>query len=1161
MTSLGYINWFNERKGFGLISSIEGDFFFHISNSPNLNTSNIKKESPVLFVGYINPTKNRAEAKKVHLLETMQDLKKIFKFWKNVSFSSQVELLIIRALKDSLAYKSKISKEDFWSFYKQLILVVEIYKSNSIVRVVKNSITKELEEQNGGKLKENIDVNLITNWSLEQSKALFENGTVSAYSSLCFCLKYISISEDQHPESELTIFIKNIFSLFDVVTVLDDLIRLIVDINEENDLSDLNEHKNYISNDNYYKDLNGKELICAVNDFIAQELPSEEKINLYKKCYIYYLDENFLIDNISSFNINELKLLFNSTNSSSYQKYTILISKIKKLFYSSEFNLLHESICFAESIEPNWYDDFLLILKEDNSYRYKDLLINWYKAGHQRTYDEHFVKDNISLFSIDDISAIINKYNLDANQKEDLLLKKIHQLIESDFEDSKNGGSPLKYGTYKDIKEIVSQYPGNKDYIVQSFINYENDTSINMIVSLYKDGYYERLNHDFVISHIDRFETLDLIQIVEGSRVLIEQKFKILSAIFKVTLNASNIRTLKYINEKAEILLHNSYEDWMNEICSTLSDDELMLIWQEGMTNKIPHNTIKQRLLTPTEDVYKKFLSWYKNGLLTQEQADSYLWDNIELSTDNLNRSHFYVVLYSISILSKINCNAVSQLRLKQNKIFDLILWHLSLSDLFDFDVLSRFFIYFDPKDQVKVMKRIFRMADNGDLDLTIEMLESINRVDSDLYELISEEHPLIPIDISTEIIIKALSNLLRNGEFSTDKDVLDILINSGKYKTRFKIEGYFDCCNGRIIYEWSGHKTCTGYIEKGNQPYYEVCILTRVEHTEYRRGYGYVERYVHNSSFNEILNAIKNIPGRKWDPNNSCWKIPLHEKDALFEIATKYGLKISGGNNYHMNKYESKNDGMPSRVNFCEGRPALKIDDKVKEEFLWCRNGQCFRSCVEMHDSQNWENYTLLDFCRILGLDTDSLDSDGRRVKYGKYLSFASIINRANSILEHLYCRECDEMLVPAETSNYHAFIVTKFHCNNPDCKAHKELIYISKCFNWKCNGIIDSRDSKACPNGWCICPECGSCCSDRIFEQRNNHRETVGIGRSQGIASMIGKGHLEKREFYCSDCGCKTNEMDDRVFECPKCGKQYKRKLYDYVPRERTISTTRFS
>lgn len=150
--------------------------------------------------------------------------------------------------------------------------------------------------------------------------------------------------------------------------------------------------------------------------------------------------------------------------------------------------------------------------------------------------------------------------------------------------------------------------------------------------------------------------------------------------------------------------------------------------------------------------------------------------------------------------------------------------------------------------------------------------------------------------------------------------------------------------------------------------------------------------------------------------------------------------------------------------------------------------------------------------FCKILGLNTDSDGKDGIWVN-GKYLIFSSIINRANSILEHLKCRVCGEMLEPATVSNYLAHVVTSFKCTNKNCSRFDHSIYISKCFNWKCNGIIDGRDSKCCPNGWFICPECGSCCSNRIFQQRINHRRELGLPRSLYLERMINeqRGHLE--------------------------------------------------
>lgn len=202
-----------------------------------------------------------------------------------------------------------------------------------------------------------------------------------------------------------------------------------------------------------------------------------------------------------------------------------------------------------------------------------------------------------------------------------------------------------------------------------------------------------------------------------------------------------------------------------------------------------------------------------------------------------------------------------------------------------------------------------------------------------------------------------------------------------------------------------------------------------------------------------------------------------------------------------------------------------------------------------------SWKDYTLLDFCRILGLDTNTVDSEGRIVQYGKYLSFVSTINRANSILDHLYCRECGEMLEPVQISNYYAQIVTHFHCTNPSCTQIHKSIYISKCFNWKCNGVIDDRDIKKCSNGWNICPECGSCCSNRIAEQRLSHCREIGITPNSYFYDFINHhlGHLEKREFYCYKCGGITHETDDNVFECSKCGVKYKRKMYDFEGKEK--------
>ena len=117
--------------------------------------------------------------------------------------------------------------------------------------------------------------------------------------------------------------------------------------------------------------------------------------------------------------------------------------------------------------------------------------------------------------------------------------------------------------------------------------------------------------------------------------------------------------------------------------------------------------------------------------------------------------AEFYKRLYSIKYLLMIDDSEVEQIKDLNIDIYGVLLWYLSYSSEFDFGVLAKKFIYFNPSDQVRIIKGLFYLADKDNFTLTIEMLESIVRVNSDLYKLISQYHPFIPIDVSTDIVIK----------------------------------------------------------------------------------------------------------------------------------------------------------------------------------------------------------------------------------------------------------------------------------------------------------------------------------------------------------------------------------------------------------------------
>lgn len=769
--------------------------------------------------------------------------------------------------------------------------------------------------------------------------------------------------------------------------------------------------------------------------------------------------------------------------------------------------------------------------------------------------DVQFTIDNVDKFSASNLVKIARVYKLSDDLFSKIFLCYIRNLL------SKKGSSYNDVNVFaEEIPEVHKLITDNHDYLAE---NSEEEYQ-KLLLRLYKTSFVHTIDEHFIIYHIKEFSISEIFNILSGEQVEISQRKKVLSALFNDLLKSASydrLTNLTSVCRQANELLNDDYSLWLVEVCSSLSSENQYYLWKNRISEIYPSTYIRESLLTSNEEGYIEFFNLYQGQLITVVTASNELWDILNQYQKITNRPDFYRVLYCIKYLIKINSSYKEAIEQVGNDYYSLILWFLSYSDKFDYDLLCRLFIYFLPNDQVRIIKGLFFMKEEGKIQLSVKMLDSLLRVDADLYKLISNQHPEVPVDLSSEIVIKALVHFAETGNFSSDKEVLTIVIHTGQYSKneKFKIGCYFDECKGRKVYNWDGNRRECGRIKQLDDTFYCVEIYPYVEQRVYSRGMGYHTESVFNSSFHTIVDAVKSINGRRWNAEKNYWEVPIAAKEILFGLAEEFGLSIEGTKNPHMKIFKVENEGNPPRVNYCEGRPAQKQDEYVGKDFLWCRNSKCFAECVKEHTKEEWENYTLLDFCRILGLNTDSVDSEGRTVRYGKYLTFSSIINRANSIIEHLYCRACGEMLEPVNISNYLAHLVTHFHCTNTTCEKHHHVIYISKCFNWKCNGVIDDRDIKKCPNGWNICPECGSCCSNRTAGQRIVNNKEIGIKTNPYLIDFYERklGHLEKREFYCWKCGRLMNHIGESVYECPICGVRYDRKKYDFESRYSTVST----
>ena len=276
--------------------------------------------------------------------------------------------------------------------------------------------------------------------------------------------------------------------------------------------------------------------------------------------------------------------------------------------------------------------------------------------------------------------------------------------------------------------------------------------------------------------------------------------------------------------------------------------------------------------------------------------------------------------------------------------------------------------------------------------------------------------------------------------------------------------------------------------------------------------------------------------------------------------------------NNY---SNRGKDDNQPSQLKFLY-TPKLDKDkiyyctpklsdskEKVSElPFFWCRSVECFCNVLDnqvLEKQNDWRRYSLYHAAEIIGYKLIEITENGN-VPDLMVAGFAAEVRQAERFYARLVCRACGHMIfsIRGTILNGSRF----FACLNPSCKQHNVEVYLSQCSNCK-RGLIDSRDSKKCENGWVICPSCLSCCNDNLFNSLiAKHRRNGHVPPK--IKENEGKGHNNKGVFFCPKCRTKLGmiEVQDKdydeegnvvivnkqVFGCPQCKINYEKELKLY-------------
>lgn len=1118
---IGLVKWFDADKGFGVVGTPDGgEYFLHI-NSFTSKPEKILKGTPIAFSPKIDKVKNKNSADNSRLVGIAEDWKTILSYLVKPD-NVRIEVEVTGRSRFGNPYRRK-----------------EIQSFSLVGLSLKYFFRGKNEEE-------------ISNFIIEY----FDNDLDTKHFIL-----YCELIEDMLPKHfsiEIsTNILNNIFSHFG--KNLNEELLFAVWKQKKFKFISYNEMGDYEISENILK--------SHILEIGKTELNRILKFSFGSEFGSYYVNYKFSsIENLTSTEIKELYqfIEFETETEQEKRKHqldSLYVQKIKieitekatqldTIRNSDDFNNYN---CLLQLIPNQFADIDKTKITESIHQIIAQKCSDEYKA-------ELWIKGIIKDISF----AFVSKYFFDKDTQTEKRISIIAKLgTDQQFELLKNYSNGFNFEKAFELLEGLLKKENSFDYyfdffkvlfvsdfwkdkkgseLIELFTNYVNTQSNDeQKYELFLKGYVKNVPQNIVKQNIHQLKNEDCKKIFKS----MSENKPFIRDILTEKVPLDNTGSLDWIYDLAiEFLDQENFNSFDKKVFDTIEQSEYFIFWKIGKAKIFPHNLIEEILRDKFEN-YAQIKRWIENNATTTDKISNYLFSFLykqELVTD---RIIFYKQLNHIKYLlhlDELNLHKIKQI---QNNFYNVILWTLDKDNFFDFELLKQQLIYFAPEEQIRTIRKLFFLKANGQFDLTSDKLEQLTRFDLDLYKMNLKYNPDISIDISTDVVIKALSSYQKYNRFFVESELLTVILNDIKLdKTkRFRLANYFEKCLGRLTAEYNWNRN--GEISK-------------VKYGDNKFYYAIAFEYDAN-----IVEAVKSLPGRKWNNETKVWGVPSQYETEVLNFAKKYRffLDFEGSNyanNIHLAEFKrtikqgySEVPNVPNGISFCEGRLANKIHENFKKAFWWCGGQPCFSKCETIHNTDEWEKYTLLDFCEILGLNTDETNKIGDFIPKGHYYQFIALINRFNRLLDKLYCQDCNHILYPSDfgTSHFAAHTIVRFQCRNEACSNNDE-IYLNHCLNGQCNCIIDSRVSKRCDNGLFICDNCGSCCSHNMLERRLSNLKLGGGYIHDNLVKCVNEklGHLERGEYFCYKCKSEMTEISNDIFQCSNCNVKYDTTKYKF-------------
>lgn len=307
--------------------------------------------------------------------------------------------------------------------------------------------------------------------------------------------------------------------------------------------------------------------------------------------------------------------------------------------------------------------------------------------------------------------------------------------------------------------------------------------------------------------------------------------------------------------------------------------------------------------------------------------------------------------------------------------------------------------------------------------------------------------------------------------------------------------------------------------------------------------------------------------------------KAEVHEQYLMIPYELKELTRVLDFFHYKPHEYDPENgykNTSPIFMKFLAPKPIhypyfctpqlADTKEKVSDlPYFWCRSEECFWNMLDnqtLEKEKEWKNYSLYHAAEIIGYKLIETKPEGN-IPVESVKNFAGEVRQAERLYSRLVCRSCGHMIFSTRGSllNGSRF----FQCANSLCPQYMKEIYLSQC-NRCGTGLIDSRDSERCENGWVICPSCLACCNDDLFNSLIARHRRNGYVPTR-LLECENKGHNNKGIFFCPSCGSKLEmkkkteikKMPDgtekeivsetEFLTCQNCNKTFEKEYNNYL------------